>query len=57
MAYIRCGMGLAMFVGVRGWRCSNGAKHIGEKKVRGSIQEGGEFILFRFSRFWPVGSW
>lgn len=36
---------LAMFCGVREWRCSNMAKYIGKEKVEGSIHGSDEFIF------------
>lgn len=52
--YIRYGVRLAMFVGVREWRCSKKANYVGENKVGGSVHGCGEFINFRFWGFWPV---
>lgn len=50
-------VGLTMFVGVLGWRCSNKADYIGEEKVFGSTH--GRCLAFHFDlcdilRMWPV---
>jgi hypothetical protein len=50
--YIRYGVGLAMFAGVRGWRWSNTVKYIGDTKVDGSIHERGDSIYVEMFDIW-----
>jgi hypothetical protein len=49
MGYIRRVVGLAMFFGVLGWRCTNKAKYIGRKRLQVRFMPVENLFLFQSS--------